>query len=414
MRDILNGPTQTTGRVYSVAYIILASRPAFLTRYISASERAAIVNSERILKSLWFILPHFAMPIENTNIHFLYRQLLTTPSPVTKSDRDLTDLTAIVSGSNTGLGYHASQQLLSLGLSRLILAVRDPAKGETAKASLLSSLNAADKPQIEVWELDMTSYESILQFTKRVRDTSDLRVDFAILNAGVVKVKFEQCRGNEMSILTNWLGTALLTATLRPVLQAQYDHARGSASTQKVEPPVLSIVGSDVAQLAAFKEKDIAAKENTSVLKQLNEEKNFDRMDRYNTTKLLLLMFFLEFCERVDKAGGNEVIVNIMTPGLCYGSDLHRSVEGMVGKIFKAGKRAIGRSTPVGARTLVHAAVVAGKESHGKYLMDERIAPFADYVETEKGKAMTKQMWKELEQELAPVIDLERIIAQKA
>ena len=45
--------------------------------------------------------------------------------------------TGIVTGSNTALGYHASSQLLALGLSRLILAVRDPKKGEAARTSLL-------------------------------------------------------------------------------------------------------------------------------------------------------------------------------------------------------------------------------------------------------------------------------------
>ena len=364
----------------------------------------------------------FIMPIQNTNAHFFYRQLFTSPAVVKRSQRDLTGLTALVTGSNTGLGYHASQQLLSLGLSRLILAVRDTTKGEAAKRSLISSLNTQDQktsePQIEVWELDMTSYESILNFSNRVRDASGLRVDFAILNAGVVQFDFQQRNGNEITMLTNWLGTGLLAATLRPVLQEQYDDARRSSAAQKtvssVGPPVLTIVGSDVATMASFKEKEVAAKQETSVLKQLNEKKNFDWIDRYSTSKLLLLMFFLEFCDRLDKAGGNEVVVNLMTPGLCYGSGLHRSVEGMIGKVFMSVKRLIGRSTPVGARTLVHAAVVAGKESHGKYLMDERIAPFADYVGTEKGKAMTKQLWGELEQEFAEIVDLERLVTPKA
>lgn len=362
------------------------------------------------------------MPIENTNAHFFYRQLFIRPAPVAKSQHDLMGLTAIVTGSNTGLGYHASRQMLSLGLSRLILAVRDTTKGETAKASLISSLSSAPnknpfEPHIEVWELDMTSYESILNFSNRVRDTPELRIDYAILNAGVVRTDFQQRDGNEITMLTNWLGTALLTATLRPVLQAQYDDARRSSAAQKavsdVSPPVLTIVGSDVAAIATFREKDLATKQNTSVLKQLNEKKNFEWIDRYNTSKLLLLMFFQEFCDRVDKAGGNEVIVNLMTPGFCYGSDLHRSLEGMMGKFFMSVKRLIGRSTPVGARTLVHAAVVAGKESHGKYLMDERVAPCADYVETEKGKAMTKQLWGELEEEFSKVVDLKQLVSQK-
>jgi hypothetical protein len=38
-------------------------------------------------------------------------------------------------------------------------------------------------------------------------------------------------------------------------------------------------------------------------------------------------------------------------------------------------KRVIGRSTKVGARTLVDSAVVQAQESHGRYLEDCKIKP---------------------------------------
>lgn len=78
------------------------------------------------------------------------------------------------------------------------------------------------------------------------------------------------------------------------------------------------------------------------------------------------MLFFVDFCARVDKAG-NDVILNLVNPGFCYGSELHASLGGVLGKVFGAVKRMMGRSTEVGARTLVHAAAVAGKESHGRF-----------------------------------------------
>ena len=48
----------------------------------------------------------------------------------------LSGKTAIVSGSNTGLGFEAARQLLDLGLSHLILAVRSLERGEAAAAKL--------------------------------------------------------------------------------------------------------------------------------------------------------------------------------------------------------------------------------------------------------------------------------------
>ncbi|KAI4167380.1 MAG: hypothetical protein LQ343_007257 [Gyalolechia ehrenbergii] len=341
------------------------------------------------------------MVFQNTYRGFLYRQLFITPPTVTSTPVSLVGQTGIVTGSNTGLGYHASSQLLALGLSHLILAVRDTAKGEQAKTSLLSTLNESfgrrdnnkTPPRIEVWPVDLTNYTNITAFADRVRDTPDLRVNFAILNAGVARFGFElsQLHGNEITIQTNWLE----------------DHDQ-----RPLSPPTtsLSIVGSEVAQSAVFKERKIAASSpHTSVISVLNDKKKFNPGDRYYTSKLLLTLFFRDFVERLPSAS-DDVVVNLVNPGFCYGSELHRTLSGPLGMIFGGINRAIGRSTEVGARTLVHGAVVAGKETHGCYLSDEKIAPWMDFVVSQKGEQTAHEMWKELSEELKGVIDIESVM----
>jgi hypothetical protein len=49
---------------------------------------------------------------------------------------NLSGQTALVTGSNTGLGYEAAMQLLDLKLSNLIFAVRSVDKGEAAAATM--------------------------------------------------------------------------------------------------------------------------------------------------------------------------------------------------------------------------------------------------------------------------------------
>lgn len=94
---------------------------------------------------------------------------------------------AIVTGSNAGLGYESARQLLDLGLSHLILAVRSVDKGEAAAVKLRQG---APHAKVEVWKLDMCSYQSIEAFAQRVGQ--DLtRLDIALLNAGLVKPEFE-------------------------------------------------------------------------------------------------------------------------------------------------------------------------------------------------------------------------------
>lgn len=78
----------------------------------------------------------------------------------------------------------------------------------------------------------------------------------------------------------------------------------------------------------------------------------------------------IELCCTVPSSKG---IVNIVNSGFCYGSALHTEVTTrfpVLGIIVTFAKRMIGRSTSVGARTLVDAAVVQGPASHGQYLSD--------------------------------------------
>ncbi len=351
------------------------------------------------------------MPFQNTYPGFLYRQFFLTPAAL-PSTLSLRGKAGMVTGSNTGLGFHASAQLLDAGLSRLILAVRDVSKGEAARRKLLASLHSTFRektPVVEVWALDLGSYASITRFAQRVKNTKDLRLDFAILNAGVAKFEHElnNSTQHEVCIQTNWLSTALLAMLLVPILQSQYAAAR-----EHVSPPVLSIVGSETAAWAKFNEAKVATRQNISLLRALDDAKNFDSNDRYYCSKLLLQCFFMEFVVYLSSpsGGANQVVVNMVNPGFCYGSELHREANGAFGMILGVMKRMIGRSTPVGARTLAHAAVVASSETHGKYLSDERIVVFADYVHTQQGLAMRKRLWKEMMEEFQGAGDVEKIM----
>ena len=210
-------------------------------------------------------------------------------------------------------------------------------------------------------------------------------------------------------IQTNWLSTALLTILLRPVLQSKFEVAKPTKS------PVISIIGSETAGWAKFKEEKYAEKNKISILASLNEKSNYDAEDRYYTSKLLLMLFFVEFCDRVSTPGSetgdgtrkveNDVVVNYVNPGFCYGTELHRNVPGVAGMVFGIMKRIIGKSTQVGARNLSHGAVAEGRESHGKYLIDERSVEFVPYVKSEKGRVMRKRVWEELNEEMGKVVD---------
>lgn len=71
-----------------------------------------------------------------------------------------------------------------------------------------------------------------------------------------------------------------------------------------------------------------------------------------------------------------DVIVNLVCPGLVKGTELQREWPKAVMWIAKTFTAIPARSTEVGASTYVDAVVVKGKESHGSFLMSWKVAPY--------------------------------------
>jgi len=329
----------------------------------------------------------------------MYRQLLVTPKPVSPQKFNLQSQTGIVTGSNVGLGIECCRQLLDLGLDHLILAVRNEDKGRKAKEDLQKGTPGA---KIEVWKLDLSTYDSVTAFAQRCNTLS--RLQFVILNAGVFKVKLEinESTSHEEVMQVNYPSTALLTNLLLPILKERNTPAH---------PGRITIVSSETAAWCKFKEQ-----EPNPILPAFNDPKNFEKQERYYTSKLLEQLFLVQLAKRVPSS---VAVVNCVNPGFCYGSNLHHEAAvGVVGAIFTGIKRTIGRSTEVGARSLTDAAVNHGSETHGKYLGDCQIKPqvqhafalsstlltscgMAPFVTSPKGDSVGERLWNETMAELS-------------
>jgi retinol dehydrogenase 12 len=188
---------------------------------------------------------------------FLYSQLFVKlPTPT----KDFSGQTIIVTGSNTGLGLEAARHLSSLNATLVILAVRNQAKGEAAKRSILASTGRAES-SIEVWDLDMQSYDSIKAFCARANKLP--RLDAVLENAGIMTKYFKLVAGYESTITTNIIGTFLLALGLLPKLKQ-------SAAEYNMQPR-LSVVASDLHFIAKFLEG-----QNKDIFAALNDEKSSD------------------------------------------------------------------------------------------------------------------------------------------
>ncbi|KAI0100079.1 short-chain dehydrogenase/reductase SDR [Nemania sp. FL0031] len=340
----------------------------------------------------------------------IWHQTFFKPHPLPPDVR-LHGQTAIVTGSNVGLGFEAAKELAEHGVSRLILAVRNTSKGEAAKSQILSYLqtlpsSSQSQPPcvIEVWPLDQESYTSIIAFASRAAAELE-RLDMILLNAGLklVERRASPDTGHETHVQVNHLGTALLSLLILPTLRRTTRTAR---QKEGLGPARLSITASSVyGWVSPWEVQRPEAAEG--LLAWLDNPASFAKPEpggggRYSLSKLLCVMWARELAGRISQEarhredgdkkgqGKEEVIVNVFNPGYCM-SEFHRVDP-------TAGESGLGKyvawTAQQGGYHLTDA-VVMHPDSHGKYLSEQRIQPISKFVGSPEGKAVQEKLWNE-------------------
>jgi NAD(P)-dependent dehydrogenase (short-subunit alcohol dehydrogenase family) len=120
---------------------------------------------------------------------------------------DMTGRTAVVTGANSGLGRVTARALAAAG-ARVVMAVRDPAKGREAAATMSGDL--------DVRRLDLADLASVRAFAEAL----DEPVDLLINNAGLMVPPLGRTvDGFELQLGTNHLGHFALTNLLLPAVR---------------------------------------------------------------------------------------------------------------------------------------------------------------------------------------------------
>ncbi|KAF7587141.1 hypothetical protein BBP40_007669 [Aspergillus hancockii] len=249
---------------------------------------------------------------------YLKSQLCTKPQ-WPSNGTTLIDKVAIVTGANSGLGFESSRQLLSYNPSHLVIAVCSVATGEVAAATLRKEYPMAT---IEVWQLDMSSCDSIQALVRRAESHLS-RLDIVILNAGLANLKFNvtPSTSHEEIIQVNYLSTMLLCVLLLPVLK----HKSPAGA-----PDRLSIINSGLALNARFPHR-----KSSPLLSSYDNPKNFDWNEQYSASRLLAHLFMWKL---VDYVSADDVVVNLVDPGFVKGTDLQREASGVLTVAFSFAK----------------------------------------------------------------------------
>ncbi|KAF2001231.1 NAD(P)-binding protein [Amniculicola lignicola CBS 123094] len=327
---------------------------------------------------------------EATPWGFLRRQY-TKPLPLPPSTT-LQNQTAIIVGSNTGLGLEACRQLLSLHLRHLIMGVRSQTKGNTSAALLRTEFPTAT---ISVWIVDLENYASMRAFAEKCR-ALDTRIDIAILNAGLVRNEFGVVAAttHEVTLQVNYLSTVFLTLLLGPILIAKRNDHVGNSKT-RVEPPVLSIVTSDAAHNTTRQSFGLAP-----ILESFDDRDAFSGFDWYCKSKLLQVIFVAKLAERVRSS---DLIVNTVNPAMTKGTSFFDGVPRVVRIAMRVAQAVFARSVAVGASVYVYAAVAAGEESHGGFVGEWRVKAWPGVMYGEEGRRLGERVWEETRGELEGV-----------
>lgn len=260
--------------------------------------------------------------------------------------------------------------------------MRTVEKGERAKESILESTKCRSDV-IEVWPLDLCSYNSVKEFAARANRELE-RVDVLLENAGIARGDWHWAEDNEQTITVNVVSTFLLAFLLLPKLR--------QTATQFNTRTVLSIVSSEVHQMVDFEEKDAPE----GIFNRLNDQSKSKMDTRYPTSKLMEVFVVREMAARRPRES-YPVTINLVNPGLCE-SELNR--DGNMGvRIMKA---LLARTTETGSRTLV-AGAAGGPETHGEYMDMSKVAPTASLCRSPAGEKAQKRLWDEL------VLKLEKI-----
>ena len=204
---------------------------------------------------------------------------------------DLTGTTAVVTGANSGIGFHTARALAEHG-AEVVLACRNV---ESARAAAVKMPGTT-----RVEELDLASQKSVHAFAGRLQGPLDLLVN----NAGVMTPpKYrETAEGHELQFGTNHLGHFALTGLLLPALLAA------------PSPRVVTVAS-------------IAHHRGDESVVEGNPESSYVAAKAYGNSKLANVLFARELHRRSTEAG-SRLVPTGAHPGVSA-TNLVGSTDGM-------------------------------------------------------------------------------------
>ena len=251
------------------------------------------------------------------------------------TDEDLppqTGRTALVTGASSGLGLASTVALARAG-ARVLLAVRDPARGEAALTRVRAEVPSA---RAELVPLDLASLRSVASAAEEVAARVDA-LDLLLDNAGVMAVPRQVTEdGFERQMATNHLGHFALTGHLLPLLLRAGEQGRD---------PRVVVTSSGAHHLGRLDLADLAG------------TRSYGRWRAYGASKLANLLFVRELDRRLRERD-LPLLAVAAHPG--WAATHLQSGQGnrVLESALRLGNLLVAQSERAGAWPLLHAATM--------------------------------------------------------
>ncbi len=264
---------------------------------------------------------------------------------------------AIITGANSGLGYHTAVELARHGAA-VVLACRDQARGDQAAIALRKEVPDAG---VEVALLDLASLASVRSFS-----TDELArpepLDLLINNAGIMAPpeRRQTADGFEQQFGINVLGHFALTGLLLPKLQARaakVDDTGGLVAGEHVPPRIVFL-------------SSVAHRRGKLHFDDLQFTRRYSPLGAYQQSKLADLMLAIELDRRL-RAAGSSILSVAAHPGLAntnlFLTKDHQGFERIVRQLLSHILERFFQSSSQGAIPTLFAATAPGAMPGGYY-----------------------------------------------
>lgn len=247
---------------------------------------------------------------------------------------DQSDRVAVVTGANSGLGYHIALAL-AVARAEVVLACRNIDKAKSAVASIRAFAPAA---RVRFIRLDLADLASVGAFADDFRGEYD-RLDN---NAGLMAVdESRTADGFETQLGVNHLGHFALTARLLPAL--------------------LSTPGARIASMSSM----VHRAGHLAIDDLMFDRRRYSRWQAYSQSKLANLLFVLELARRLGEVQAAAIAV-AAHPGMAH-TNLGSQGHGLSNRLTQIGLP-FNRRSASGALPLLRAATdptVQGGQYYG-------------------------------------------------